>query len=146
MLRGSHTAKIDERGRLKVPAGFRRFVEERYGRGMFVTSLDGRSVRMYPQVVWQEIEEKLSALPTTNPARQKFLNVVNYWGQMTTMDGQGRVLVPPELREAAEITDEVRVIGQQTYLDVWNQDRFAKKIAEEPLTNDDFEVLSDLGV
>jgi len=146
MLRGSSVAKVDDRGRLKVPAGFRRFIEDRYGRGMFVTSLDGASVRIYPQTVWQEIEQKLAALPTMTPARQKFLNAVNFWGQMTTMDGQGRILIQPELRKAAEVQSDVRIIGQQTYLDVWNEERFAAKIASEPLTSEDFDVLGKLGI
>jgi len=146
MLRGSSTAKIDSRGRLKVPASFRKLIEEHYGRSMFVTSLDGSFVRVYPEPVWQELEAKLSSVPSMNPKRQKLLNWVNRWGQMAEMDGQGRILIHPEVRKAAEIRSEVRVLGQQKYLDVWNEEKFTKKLEEEPLTEDDFEVLSNLGV
>ena len=146
MLRGSTTAKIDDRGRIKIPADFRRSIEERYGNQVFVTSVDGQFVRVYPHEVWHEIESKLATLPTMNPARTKFLNVVNYWGQMSTMDKQGRILIPPQLREAAALDGTARVLGQQKYLDVWNEDRFVAKISAEPLTNEDFEVLSSLGI
>jgi len=146
MLRGSFTAKIDDRGRLKVPADFRRHIDERYGRQVFVTSVDGNFVRVYPYEVWHEIENRLATLPTMNPARNKFLNIVNYWGQMTVMDKQGRVLVPPQLREATSLDGTARVLGQQKYLDVWNDDLFAAKIAEEGLTPEDYEVLSSLGI
>lgn len=146
MLRGSSTAKIDDRGRIKVPADFRRFIEERYGREVFVTSVDGKCVRIYPHEVWHEIENRLATLPTMNPARNKFLNIVNYWGQMGTMDKQGRILVPQELREAMGLDGDARVLGQQTYLDVWNEEEFAAKIESEPLTDDDYEVLSSLGI
>lgn len=146
MLRGNHSARIDDKGRLKVPSAFRSLIEEKYGSQLFVTSTDGESVRVYPLPVWQEIEARLAAMPSTNPARRRFLDRVNYYGQIAEIDGQGRVLIHPRLRDSAAIAGDVDVLGVLTYLDVWNHDRFAARIASNPLTDDDLNALSAAGI
>ncbi len=144
MLRGSSLAKIDEKGRLKVPSTFRPIVVERYGPDLFVTSLRGDFVRLYPLPIWIEIEKKLSKLPSMEPAIGRFLNAVNYFGQMARMDRQGRVLVQPMLRQRADMNGDVVVLGQQSYLDVWNRSRFESKLKSDPFTEVDQKVLSAL--
>ena len=146
MFRGNAPARIDEKGRLKVPSAFRTAIETKYGRALFVTSLTGEYVRIYPMPVWLEIEEKLGATPSTNPARLRFLDRVNYFGQDAEFDAQGRVLVPFRLRESASMTGEVDVLGQYNYLDVWNHERFLTKMQREPYTEDDARTLSELGI
>jgi MraZ protein len=145
VLRGNHSAKIDDKGRLKVPAEFRGLIEEKHGPRVFVTSLDGQFIRIYPMPVWETIEARLAAMPSTD-ARKRFLHVVNYYGQSGELDTQGRVLVHPRLREAAQIVGEVDVLGMISYLDVWNHDRLAARLAERPLTEQDFDSLSDAGI
>src|SRR3990170_1406275 len=83
VLRGNSPAKIDDRGRLKIPNGFRSFIEGEHGRELFVTSLHGDSVRIYPMAVWAGIENKLAQIPSTHPARLKFLDRVNFYGQVS---------------------------------------------------------------
>jgi MraZ protein len=146
VLRGNHTAKIDDKGRLKIPSQFRAHIEEQYGPHLFVTSLTGDYVRIYPLVVWEGIEARLAGMPTTHPTRLKFLDIVNYYGQATELDGQGRVLVPPRLRETAAINGEVDVLGVLSYLDVWNHERFATRIAANRLTDEDLAALADAGI
>ena len=146
MLRGNQPAKIDDKGRLKVPSAFRALIEEEYGTQLFVTSLDGESVRIYPMSVWQEIESRLAAMPSTNPARRRFLDRVNYYGQVADLDAQGRVLIHPRLRDSAAIAGDVDVLGLLTYLDVWSHERFAARIAGNPLTDDDLNALSAAGI
>ncbi|MEE9218105.1 MAG: division/cell wall cluster transcriptional repressor MraZ [Acidobacteriota bacterium] len=146
MLRGNSLARIDDKGRLKVPSTFRAILEERFGPDLFVTSLSGDFVRLYPLPTWLEIEKKLAKLPSLEPAVGRFLNVVNYFGQMVRMDRQGRVLVQPMLRERAQMHGEVAVLGQQQYLDVWNRLRFESKLKNEPFTEEDQRVLSSLGL
>jgi MraZ protein len=146
MLRGNHSARIDDKGRLKVPSAFRSLIEEKYGTQLFVTSTDGESVRVYPLPVWQEIEARLAAMPSTHPARRRFLDRVNYFGQIAEIDGQGRVLIHPRLRDSAAIAGDVDVLGVLSYLDVWNHDRFAARIASNPLTDDDLNALSAAGI
>ena len=146
MFRGNHPTRVDEKGRLKVPAEFKRVVDEKYGNQFYITSLDGKSAMVYPFEEWQRIEEKLSNLSTFNPTKKKFLNRTNYYGQVVEMDGQGRVLVPALLREAAEIRGDVAVLGQLTFLEVRNLEGFRKEIEQEPFTADDEKTLDELGI
>ncbi len=146
MLRGNSPAKIDEKGRLKVPSLFRSFVEQEYGLEVFVTSLTGESVRIYPMAVWNEIERKLAAVPSTLPARARFFDRVNYYGQAAELDKQGRVLIHPLLREVADMNGEVDVFGLYNYLEVWNHDRFIAKLQREPYTDEDASVLAQYGI
>jgi len=146
VLRGNSPAKIDEKGRLKIPNTFRTFIKDQYGREIFVTSLHGDSVRIYPMPVWVEIERKLARIPSTHLSRLKFLDRVNFFGQATELDSQGRVLIPARLRESADMTGDVDVFGQYDYLEVWNHERFLAKLQREPFTDDDARALSDLGL
>jgi MraZ protein len=146
VLRGNAPAKIDDKGRLKIPNGFRAIVQEAHGRDLFVTSLSGESVRIYPMTVWNEVEEKLSRMPSTHPARLKFLDRVNYFGQVAELDSQGRVLIHARLRDAASMNGEVDVLGQYNYLEVWNHERFAAKMQREPFTDDDARALSEFRI
>ena len=146
MLRGNYTARIDDKGRLKIPNAFRSLVETTHGKELFVTSLTGEYVRIYPMPVWLELEEKLARMPSTHPARLKFLDRVNYFGQTSEFDAQGRVLIPGRLRESAGMSGDVDVFGLVAYLDVWNHERFASKLQREPYTDDDARSLSDFGI
>jgi MraZ protein len=146
VLRGNAPAKIDDKGRLKVPNGFRALIHEAHGRDVFVTSLTGDSVRVYPMPVWQAIEQKLAAMPSTHPARLRFLDRVNYYGQVSDIDVQGRVLIPSRLRDSASMNGEVDVFGQYDYLEVWNHERFLAKLQREPFTDDDARALSEYGI
>ncbi len=146
MLRGNAPARIDEKGRLKVPNAFRALVEATHGRELFLTSLTGEYVRIYPMPVWLEIEQKLAAMPSTNPSRLRFLDRISYYGQAGELDVQGRVIIPVRLREAATMNGDVDVLGQVNYLDVWNHDRFLTKLQREPFTDDDARALTEFGI
>jgi MraZ protein len=139
-------ARIDDKGRLKVPNTFRALLENKYGRELFVTSLSGEFVRIYPMPVWLEIERKLGEMPSVNPSKARFLDRVNYFGQVAEMDQQGRVLMPVRLRDAATMAGDVDVLGLVTYLDVWNHERFLTKMQREPYTDADARVLSEFGI
>src|ERR1700737_403019 len=106
---GHAPARIDEKGRLKIPANFRKIIEERYGPDFFITSTDGERGGVYPMPVWFDFQARLAKVPSTSVAKTKLLERVNYFGQVGTIDGQGRVLVPSILREVAGIADDVVV-------------------------------------
>jgi MraZ protein len=146
VLRGSTSARIDDKGRLKVPNAFRRLVEQKHGREVFLTSLTGEYVRIYPMPVWLELEERLAAMPSTHPAKLRFLDRVNYYGSDGELDAQGRVIIPARLRDAATMNGDVDVLGQVNYLDVWNHDRFVAKMQRDPFTDDDARALSGFGI
>lgn len=146
MLRGNYSAKIDDKGRLKIPNAFRALVEDQHGAGLYLTSLTGDSVRIYPMPVWLGVEERLRRMPSTHPARLKFLDRVNYFGQLSEFDSQGRVSLPPRLRESAGMAGDVDVLGQVDYLEVWNHDRLLAKFDREPFTDDDAKALAEFGI
>ena len=137
MLRGNAPATVDERGRLKVPSLFRTDVEDTWGSDFYVTSISGESVRMYPLPIWQDIEEHLAKSTSINPTKRRFLNRTNYYGQLASMDKQGRILIPPMLRESARMVGEVAVLGNLNYLEVWNNEFFKQRLDSEPFTEDD---------
>jgi MraZ protein len=146
VLRGSYAARIDDKGRLKIPNAFRALVDDQHGTGLYVTSLTGDSVRVYPMPIWLGVEQRLARMPSTHPARIKFLDRVNYFGQTGEFDAQGRVLIPPRLREAAGMTGDVDVLGQVDYLVVWNHERFLAKLQREPFSDDDARALAEYGI
>jgi MraZ protein len=146
VFRGHEVTRIDDKGRLKVPNVFRSSLESKYGREVFLTSLSGEDVRIYPMPVWIDIEEKLGKMPSTHPSRLRYLDRVNYYGQAAELDAQGRVLIPARLRETATMSGDVDVLGQYDYLNVWNHDRFLTKLQRDPYTDDDARALSEFGI
>ncbi len=146
MFRGNHPTRVDEKGRLKVPAEFKRVIDEKYGQQFYITSLDGDVAQVYPFEEWERIEQKLAGLSTFNPTKRKFLSKVNYWGQVVEMDGQGRLLIPQLLREAGRLKGEVAVSGYQTYLEVRNMEAYQQRVREEKFTSDDEKTLDELGI
>jgi len=146
MFRGNHPTRVDEKGRLKVPAEFRRVIDEKYAQRFYITSVDGTIAQVYPLEEWERIEQKLAALSTYNPTKKKFLNRTNYYGQVVEMDGQGRLLVPQTLREAAQIRGEVAVLGHLNHLEVRNLEALQKEIDEQAFTDEDTSTLDKLGI
>jgi MraZ protein len=146
MLRGNYTVRMDEKGRIKLPAAYRRYVDEHYGPEFYVTSLTGDCARLYPMQEWLAIEEKLQAAGTMDAAVRKFLDRTNYFGQLADMDAQGRILVHPLLRQSAELMGDVAVLGYLQYLEVWELDKFRARLESQPYTADDAAALSKLGV
>ncbi len=145
MFRGNHPTRVDEKGRLKVPADFKRRVDELYGPQFFITSKDGKRAELYPMKEWERIEDALSKAPSSG-AKKKFLDVTNYYGQVVEMDGQGRLLIPQLLREAANLAGDVAVLGLQTYLAVANDEKHKASLTENPLTDEDMDTLGSFGV
>jgi transcriptional regulator MraZ len=145
-FRGSAPARIDDKGRLKVPTIFRTVIHDQQAPDVFVTSVTGECVRIYPMTAWLEVERKLSNIPDNHPARLKFLDRVNYYGQTAELDAQGRIVIPAQLRDSASIVGDVRVCGRIAYLDVWNEERFVQKLQREPWTDEDALRLSEYGI
>lgn len=135
-LRGNCPAKVDEKGRLKIPSVFLDELKE-YGNRFYITSPTGETARIYPMKVWSEIEDKLAQLPSANVAKRKFLMRTSYFGQVAELDGQGRLLLPAVLREAAQTLADVDVFGALNYLEVMNHTRVLDKLKSEPYTDED---------
>lgn len=96
--------------------------------------------------VWLDFQGRLSKVPSTSMAKAKLEEKVNYFGQIGTIDTQGRVLIPAILRTVAGIAEDVVVIGNTDHLIVWNGEKIQQRMAETPLTNDDWKELELHGV
>jgi MraZ protein len=145
MFRGNHPTRVDEKGRLKVPAEFKRVIEEKYGTQFYITSTDGKSAQIYPFEEWERIEQRLAGLSTYNPTKKKFLTRTNYWGQVAEMDNQGRLLLPQLLRDSAQLKGEVAVMGYLNRLEVQSMEAVRQEV-EEGFTAEDEKNLDDLGI
>ncbi len=146
MFRGNNPARADEKGRLKLPAEFKRQIEEQYGTQFYITSKDGKAAEIWPLQEWEKYELKLAAIPNFHPAKKKLLDRLNYYGQMAEIDAQGRVLLPQILRESARLNGDVVVFGMQTYLEVANREAFKQNMDENPLTPEDQQSLAGFGL
>lgn len=146
MFRGSHITRVDEKGRLKLPAEFKRQMEEEYGGQFYITSRDGKLAEIHPMREWEEFEQKLAKVPSSNPAKQKLLKWVNYFGQTAEMDGQGRILLPQNLREKVRLMTEVVVYGFENHLMVANHEEYEQEMAGNPMTAADAAELEKYGV
>jgi MraZ protein len=124
MFRGNHQTRVDEKFRLKLPAEFKRLVDEQHGPEFYITSTDGKRAQLWPMKVWEAYEAKIVQLEETDPDREDFLNVTSYYGQTVEMDAQGRLLLPQVIRQSANLTGEVNVLGMQTIVEVINLEMF----------------------
>jgi MraZ protein len=144
MLRGNSETKIDEKGRLKIPATFKKVFEEEFPQTKFyVTSMDGKSARIYPMEAWLEVESKLKS--SFDPLMSDLKHKVNYYGGEAEMDAQSRLLIPQVLREKAGIQGEVSVMGMTNFLEVLTSER-AKQRAEREFTPAELERLAGMGI
>jgi MraZ protein len=146
MFRGNHPTRVDEKGRLKVPAEFKREIEERYGTKFYITSENGKTAKMYPMEEWEKIEQKLLNMPNSNPSKKRLLTATSFYGQNAEMDSQGRVLLPQILREKAQVMGDVAVFGMLTFLEVTNMDAIRQEMDANPLTDADADALGAYGL
>jgi MraZ protein len=146
MFRGSHTTRVDDKGRVKIPADFKREIDEKYGAQFYITSTDGKIAQIYPLEVWERKEQKISTQPSMHSRVRKFLDITSYWGQVMEIDNQGRLLLPSLLREKAALKDEVFVVGKLERLDVRVAEDYRKQVEENPITPEDEDALAQLGI
>jgi len=153
VFRGNNLTRVDDRNRLKLPAEFKRLVDEKCGPGakFYITSMDGKRALLYPLAEWDLRDEAVSNLPSMDPTRQKFQKYTAYYGAPAEMDNQGRLLLPSPLRESAQLTGEVVVLGMRGtlepgFLEVTNHELFKAEMLAEPFTNEDLAKLAAMKV
>jgi MraZ protein len=137
MFRGNHPAKVDEKGRLKLPAAFKQLVDAQNVSQFYITSSDGAKAEIWPLPAWEKVEAKLAEFSIMNDAVEKYLSLTSYYGQQVEMDNQSRLLIPQILRGAAKLDAEVVVIGKIDHIEVHNQATFEASLTANTLTNDD---------
>lgn len=138
---------MDEKGRLKIPADFKHYLEELYrSTEFYVTSLKGDSVWVYPMSEWEEKQKKLNQAPSEEPAIRKFIDRVSFYGQRQQIDAQGRILIHPLLRNASKLVGDVMVMGKSKFLEVWEADAFTSRLESEPYTDEDAKIVAKYGI
>jgi len=128
MFRGNCPTRIDDKGRLKIPADFKKEIDENYTEQFYITSLDGTIIRLYPLQEWERVEEKMAKLPTTDETLEKFLDVTSYYGQVVSMDNQGRVTISDRLRNEFKLKGEVAVVGKLHYIEIRLMDEYTQHV------------------
>ena len=143
MLRGGPQARVDDKGRLKIPSDFIAELDQICRGTFYITSSDGQYAWIYPMPEWNKLEERIANDPSLAQARRDFLKWTNYYGQVVNWDKQGRLVLPQKLREAADLRGEVAVLGNLNHLAVWNNQRYQADLEKRPVTP---EVLDALGI
>ncbi len=121
MFLGRFAHNLDAKGRLAVPARFRASLAD----GVVLTRGMDRCVAAYPIPVWEDLAARISALPMTDPNARQFRRMVFAEAANLDLDGQGRIVVPPELRGFAGIDREAVIIGVHTSFEIWSPDGWA---------------------
>ncbi len=137
MFRGNHPAKVDEKGRLKLPAAFKQLLDAPYVTQFYVTSADGMSAEIWPLPEWEKREAQLAGSSNMDDSVQKYLNLTSYYGQQVEMDNQGRIVLPQILRGTAKLDAEVAVMGKIGYLEVHNMALFTESLPANAMTAED---------
>ena len=143
MLLGQYNHNIDEKGRVSVPAKFR----EELGVSFIVTKGLDNCLFAYSKDEWSKFEDKLKNLPLTNPNARNFIRFFFSGATECEIDKQGRINLPQHLRDYAELTKEVSVIGVSTRVEIWNRSKWENYTSEENMDVDDIaSKMSDLGI
>jgi len=126
-FRGSFRAKIDDRGRIKIPARYLGVLESQFDHRVYLTSLNGDHVLFYPLRIWEEIERRIATIKVRDPDIEEYLSRISFWGGETEIDPKGRILIPPDLRNRSQLVNEVLVLGKVDHLVLWNKELFESK-------------------
>ncbi|MBM3132625.1 MAG: division/cell wall cluster transcriptional repressor MraZ [Chloroflexi bacterium] len=120
MLGGQYECRLDQKGRIAVPAKLRK----EFDAGLVLTRGVDKCLVLYSPTEWQKVAEKHSYSPFS-PSKERMLNRLMFANSYELgLDGQGRIQIPPPLREHAQITDAVVIIGQNTYAEVWSKEQW----------------------
>lgn len=144
MFRGTSTVKLDAKGRFAIPAKYRERLRELCAAKLVVVlSNDDPCLMVYPLPVWQEVEDRLNKLPTSNRKVQRFKRLMLSNAEDCDMDAQGRVLLPARLREALGLQREVSLTGNGNKFELWDEQAW-RKINGEIEEDDDGETPEQL--
>jgi len=127
MFRGANQLTLDSKGRMVMPTRYRERLHERCGGKLVVTVDKDQCLLIYPLPDWEEIERKLMRLPTLNPQARRLQRLMVGHATDLELDGHGRVLLPPKLREFASLTRDAMLIGQGLRFELWDEARWNER-------------------
>jgi MraZ protein len=122
MFRGANKVMLDSKGRLAMPTRYReRILERSNGRLIATVDRSDRCLLLYPLPDWEEIELKLRKLPTLNPMARRLQRLMIGHATDLDLDASGRILIPPSLREYANLSRAAMLIGQGSRFELWDE-------------------------
>lgn len=136
MFRGANKLTLDVKGRMVMPTRYRERLQELCGGKLVVTVDKDQCLLIYPLPDWEEIERKLMRLPTLNPQARRLQRLMVGHATDLELDGHGRVLLPPKLREFGLLTRDAMLIGQGSRFELWDEARWNER-RDEWLAGDD---------
>src|SRR3977135_1957210 len=136
MFRGANKLTLDVKGRMVMPTRYRDRLQELCGGKLVVTVDKDQCLLIYPLPDWEEIERKLMRLPTLNPQARRLQRLMVGHATDLALDGDGRVLLPPKLREFGHLTRDAMLIGQGLRFELWDEARWNER-RDEWLTSED---------
>jgi MraZ protein len=146
---GNPRAKLDERGRLKMPAEFKASIDQKYGEGFnefYITSREGLDAEIFPLPAWERQWKTIMAMPPSSKARKDLVARHSYYGAKADMDPQGRVLLPEALRNAGMVNEDVTVTGEGMLLRVTAVSRLAELVVGKPMSAGNMDELARFGL
>jgi MraZ protein len=146
---GSPKAKLDDRGRLKMPAEFKAFIEKKYGsafNAFYITSREGLDAEIYPMPEWQQYQARIFKMPKGLPLRKKLMASNALYGERADMDPQGRLLMSEELRKAGLVNVDVKVSGEGSLLRVKSLMGLRESVRNNPYNAQDDEAATEYDV
>lgn len=143
MFIGEHQHTLDEKGRIIIPSKFRADLGVEF---VMTKGLDN-CLFVYPKGEWQVLEEKLKTLPLTNKDARAFVRFFFSGASEATLDKQGRVLIPGNLRDHSKLDKEAVIIGVSTRIEIWSKDQWENYIDEDNLSYETIaESMAELGI
>ncbi len=131
MFLGSHNLNMDAKGRLAVPAKHREALSSVSGGRIVMTAhMQSRCVLVYPETEWFEVLPKMEALPSFNSITQVIQRRFIGYATPLELDGNGRVVVPPSLRQYANLDKKVVLVGLGKKFELWSEDSWLQSVAD----------------
>lgn len=145
---GEATNRLDAKGRLAIPPGMRMELVGQDGRPPVVTRLlDAPALGLYPAERWSEFKRRIETMSQLKPAVQKVRRMVVAGAKEAPLDGQGRILIPPHLREYAGLDKEVSLLDTGARLEIWDRARYQQELQSIQLQSQDLaNEVGDLGL
>ncbi len=140
MFRGRYEHTIDQKGRTSIPSRFRELLSSKYADDrLIVTSFLDPCLIAYPVAEWQAFEEKVRALPRFDPKVMQLKRVLISGATECPIDRNGRILIPPVLRDFAGLKREIVWAGMVDYIEIWAKDGW------DPMFQQARDRIADLG-
>jgi MraZ protein len=127
MFRGANKLTLDVKGRLAMPTRYRERLQERCGGKLVVTVDKDQCLLIYPFPDWEDLERKLMKLPSLNVQARRLQRLMVGHATELDLDGNGRILLPPSLREYGLLTRDVMLIGQGLRFELWDETRWNER-------------------